>query len=150
MDLAAQEGRQEDIAPLADAASPLTHCFGLWPYETWSVRLQQALLTEDVEGGLTALEELLDTLDRPWVLGPLFRQLVGGRQLPSPPNSARPSSGNLPTRTILPMICSGLPSVSGVGGEGGGLNVLPLAQTRPLAVMQGPRPLRMVVVFLFQ
>ena len=42
MDLAAQEGRREDIAPLADAACTLTHCFGLWPYETWSVRLQQA------------------------------------------------------------------------------------------------------------
>lgn len=65
MDLAAQEGRREDIAPLADAACTLTHCFGLWPYETWSVRLQQALLTEDVEGGLTALEGLLDTLTGP-------------------------------------------------------------------------------------
>ena len=61
-----RRGGREDIAPLADAACALTHCFGLWPYETWSVRLQQALLTEDVEGGLTAqlrptiLRELTD------------------------------------------------------------------------------------------
>ena len=90
MDLAAQEGRWEDIAPLADAACTLTHCFGLWPYETWSVRLQQALLTEDVEGGLTALEGLLDTLDRPWVLGPLFRRL-GRRETASFTAQLRPA-----------------------------------------------------------
>ena len=90
MDLAAQEGRREDIAPLADAACTLTHCFGLWPYETWSVRLQQALLTEDVEGGLTALEGLLDTLDRPWVLGPLFRRL-GQRETASLTAQLRPA-----------------------------------------------------------
>ena len=90
MDLAAQEGRREDIAPLADAACTLTHCFGLWPYETWSVRLQQALLTEDVEGGLTALEGLLDTLDRPWVLGPLFRRL-GQRETASFTAQLRPA-----------------------------------------------------------
>lgn len=90
MDLAAQEGRREDIAPLADAACTLTHCFGLWPYETWSVRLQQALLTEDVEGGLTALEGLLDTLDRPWVLGPLFRRL-GRRETASLTAQLRPA-----------------------------------------------------------
>ena len=90
MDLAAQEGRREDIAPLADATCTLTHCFGLWPYETWSVRLQQALLTEDVEGGLTALEGLLDTLDRPWVLGPLFRRL-GRRETASLTAQLRPA-----------------------------------------------------------
>lgn len=78
----------------------LTHCFGLWPYETWSVRLQQALLTEDVEGGLTALEGLLDTLDRPWVLGaalpPVGPAGDGFLYRPTPP---RPSSGSSPIRT---------------------------------------------------
>lgn len=77
MDLAAQEGQKKAIAPMAEAACALTEVFGLWPYGTWSVRLQQALLTEDAEGALTALEGLLDALDRPWVPGPLFRRLGG-------------------------------------------------------------------------
>ena len=108
MDLAAQEGQKEAIAPMAEAACALTEVFGLWPYGTWSVRLQQALLTEDAEGALTALEGLLDALDRPWV-GPSSAAWAGRRRPSSPPSSARPSSGNSRTRTILPMTCSGTP-----------------------------------------
>ena len=69
MDLAAQEGRQEDLTLLAQRAGALGEDFDLSPYAVWSVRLQLACLRADREGGITALEHLLSALETPWPAG---------------------------------------------------------------------------------
>lgn len=66
MELAAQEGRQEDLTLLAQRAGALGEDFDLSPYAAWSVRLQLACLRADREGGITALEHLLSALETPW------------------------------------------------------------------------------------
>lgn len=66
MELAAQEGRQEDLTLLAQQAGALGEDFDLSPYAAWSVRLQLACLRADREGGMTALEHLLSALETPW------------------------------------------------------------------------------------
>lgn len=80
MELAAQEGRQEDLTLLAQRAGALGEDFDLSPYAAWSVRLQLACLRADREGGIAALEHLLSALETPWPAGssPFRRYLRRG------------------------------------------------------------------------
>ena len=69
MELAAQEGRREDLTLLAQRAEALGREFDLSPYTCWSVRFQLACLTQDRAAGMAALEELLAALETPWPTG---------------------------------------------------------------------------------
>lgn len=82
MELAAQEGRQEDASLLAQRAGALGEDFDLSPYAAWSVRLQLACLQADREGAMTALEHLLSALETPWPGGSSpFRRYLGREPL---------------------------------------------------------------------
>lgn len=69
MELAAREGRQADLAHLAQRAQAVGEDFQLSAYTVWVVRMEQACLTKDRAQGLAALEGLLAALEEPWPQG---------------------------------------------------------------------------------
>lgn len=108
MELAAREGRQADLAHLAQRAQAVGEDFQLSAYTVWAVRMEQACLTKDRAQGLAALEGLLVALGR-----------NAGPRSPRPSDGTWPgrawtctpcgeaSCGSWPTRKTRPMTFSG-------------------------------------------
>ncbi len=66
MELAAEEGRWEDLDTLADQSCTLGKGFDLAEYGLWSIRLEQAVLGRKRQEGLEALAGLLACLEGSW------------------------------------------------------------------------------------
>ena len=79
MELAAEEGRWEDLDTLADQGCALGKGFDLAEYGLWSIRLEQAVLGRKRQEGLEALAGLLACLKGSWPekTSPFRRYLEG-------------------------------------------------------------------------
>ena len=79
MELAAEEGRWEDLDTLADQSCALGKGFDLAEYGLWSIRLEQAVLGRKHQEGLEALAGLLACLEESWPekTSPFRRYLEG-------------------------------------------------------------------------